>query len=178
MTKPQATADLSPLHLAFGAEIIAEDAVAVLGQHNWSMFRRPRLHVSAMVGDDGWAANAVGTARIKYPAVVQERLRFRIDVRPEVVTVRVGARSWFDVANGGDLTVKVDGTLRATISASDADNGNELTADMLTSAIGTGKLLVTIELARTAGASADNFLRDLRVEDLEITSSLPDPVNE
>lgn len=69
------------------------------------------------------------------------------------------------------------GASSATISFTDADNGNEKTTTIATSATGTGWLLCTVELDQTAGAGTSNYLRNIRIEDLVITS-LASPANE
>ena len=179
MSKPSAMATISPISLGVGAEVLADDLVDVIGQLNWSFQNRPRLHISAVVGANDWAAGGeVGTARIMIPASSSfgaTALMFRIRVRPEVEEIEIGARTWFDPAtsDAGEVEFTV-GAAVATLVGDHSQNADEIAQTITTATSGTGSLLCSIRLRRTAGSSTTNFLRNIRVEDLPV-ATLPDP---
>jgi len=176
MTKPIAVSTLSPLALGVGAEVIAEDALEVLGQLNWSFQKRSRTHLAATTAIDDWnGTGEIGTTRTKFPAanVYSERLRFRIKVRPEVDEVEFGVSCFFDASNEGDVELDFGGG-SIVIHATSADNGSLVTQTIATSTIGTGDLDCVLSLKRSTGSSANNFLESFIVRDVEL-STLPDP---
>lgn len=166
MTRTRATSTLSPAALAPPALVLAEHAREVVRQVNWAHAKRPVLHVSTCTADDAWETAAVGPTRTLFPADPEERLRFYVQIDPDVQTIQIGAECYFAAANEGTVTVVV-GSATRTIAFTSADNGNESVAYVSTLETGTGWLLCTVTLDRTAGAGAGNYLRTLRVEDEE-----------
>lgn len=166
MTRTRTATTLSPTALAAGAPVLAEHALEVLRQTNWSHARRPVLHVSVCCADDGWETGAVGPLRTLFPVDPEERLRFCVQIDPDVQTIQIGAACYFAASNTGTVTVVV-GSATRTLSFAAADNGSELVAYVSTLESGTGWQLCTVTLDRTAGAGTGNYLRTLRIEDEE-----------
>lgn len=180
MARSQALTTLNPAQIGIGAEVFYEDALAISKLVNWVGGRRPQVHLSACVAPAGWGGGSeIGTAWIKFRGTATgfvEVLRFNIYINPDTVNVLVGARCFFAAAETGDVKFTIGGT-STTISFTNANNGTEKTGSLATSATGTGWQLCTVEIDQTAGAATTNYLRDVRVEDEEITSGLPAPLD-
>ena len=180
MAKPVQAATISPLSIALGSDVLTEDAVEVLGQLNYAFAKRFRLHVSAFTGIDDWAAPAmsIGTTRSRFPAAAsyREALRFNIKVRPEVIQIACAFECFFDAGNEGDVQIEIGAATLGPISFTSGDNGSPIVTLANTSLTGTGDLECVVSLRRTLGASADNYLRHVRIEDVEIAAAnIPGP---
>jgi len=179
MSKTAASTTMPPEYFSVGMDVLSEDALEVIEQLNWSACKRPVVHVSMNVGDDDYAGtNELGTLRLMFPTTAgwNTCLVFKIVVEPEVTSLTVGARCYVS-AGTCDLRVTIGASAATTIGSFQlADNGTEKTCTINTSSSGVGELTVTIERNHSTGSAADCYIRNIRVEDNEITATdLSDP---
>jgi hypothetical protein len=181
MARTQATSIVSPGGLALGAQVKYEDALSVIQHQNYVFGNNPQVHLACTTAPAGWGTNTVHTLRISFEATDTNTMRLEIEdfirIDPDVVNIVVGIRTQLTGADTGSVRVTVGGT-STTFLCTSATNGNEITpVTLATSATGTGWQFVTVELERTGGTTAA-YLRNIRLQDQQIASSLPGPVND
>ena len=180
MAKTQAQSVLSPVILAVGRAVTAEDVATVVEMQNWAFGYRPHLHFSCYCGSFDWdnstAAGGLGID-ISTAGSFYEVLRTRIKIAPEASVLVVGARCEIDTP-GDSVEVRfVIGSGTADITCDDTHNGTERITTVATSTTGTDWQTVIVYVRRTAG-TGDAHLITARCQDQARTSSLPDPTDE
>lgn len=180
MAKTSALSTLSPLQIVAAYDVYFEDALEVLEMLHWSLCERAIVHFSACLGPDGFAGGVEkqAGARIVFPTTsgFATRLRWKIEVKPETVTVRVGVRCTFAALNGGDVRVTVGAAAAQTLSFTSAGNATEQPLSFATSSTGTGTIEVVLEINHTTGSNAACFVRDVRIDEARlVVTALADP---
>ena len=184
MPKRSTIATMNPNQLVSAYGVYLEDARIVSEMQNWASAQRPVCHVAMSVGPATWAGGSeLSTLGISFPAGsgFNERLRFRIEVAPEVQVISFGARAFMAAAGQeGQVRFTIGAAAAVTLTTfTSGTNGTEHTGTVATSSSGTGTLEVIIEINHSLGALTSNFLRDIRVEDAVIAEAdLPDPADD
>jgi hypothetical protein len=177
MAREQAVTTRPSFGFDIGGPILTEDALAVIKQCNWSFGKRPQTHVAMTTGVDGWATGSVGTLKLTFPtspASTKAVLNFMIKINPDTVGLTVGFRvDGMDVGFTGNVRVVIGGQT-VDVALVFADNATEKTGAFVTATTGTGWQRVTVRLD-TTDVGGSPYLRNLRIQDDEITSSLPSP---
>lgn len=183
MAKTQTQATLSPLQLTTGREIYLEDARTVAEQQNYTFGYSVATYFSLVTAAAGWqdtGDQALETHETYFPASASFSTYYTVPIfiNADVDQVQFGGECTVAATNTCQIRITVGGAAPQTVDFTNANNGTEKTADFVTSSTGTGWQTVTLELARSVGASATNQLKALRLEAQVITTGLPSPPDE
>jgi len=182
MAKEQAKATIDPNGLVLGGQIFEEDAQATIKNANWIFGNRPTVHLNQQVGaelDGSGDDVAPRTLGIEFRASASGMVRvlmFYIHVEPEIVQIRAGAACYV-VAGTCDVKFVVGADEQTITGYGSGTSGTEQSVDFDTADTGTGWLLCEVHIEKTSGTSKQTLHR-IRVQNINILSSLPSPVIE
>lgn len=181
MAKTQTLSTRPAYELATGQVIYFDDLVEAIEMANYAFGNLTEAHWNFVTDGNGWgfASSGLGTHGLVFPTSSGwiERYKFEIEIDADVDQIKVEATCRFTGTDNGEVRITVGGAI-ATLNTFTAGATSTVSATLNTSSTGTGRQTVTIEINHTTGTANDCFMTHTRGEDLPVTSSLPDPVNE
>lgn len=193
MAKTQGTTAIRPIQFSATRKIKGDGTrgVRVISRlENWLYGLRKQVHLSLVVGTDGWDGTGAGpdqekgTLHVTAGASLETPIETDFWFTPEAALHDATFGAVAEVAVGDTLEVTINltgsvGTESKTISFTSADNGTEKTTtlDLSNATAGDEWVDVTIDVQRTAGAGTPE-LRETAFEEAQVTAGLPDPVND
>ncbi len=160
MSRTATSSTLSPFVFSLGNGIFAEEVAEVAGMLAYAQARSPEHLAGLASGEAGWgSASSPATHSVTCASNTAATVYdYRIWVDPDLQDIRVAARA--DVPAGTTITVKFEvGGTSATLTFTGATTTTTVaTADLATSATGTGLLDCLIVLQRTAGSGTGELL--------------------
>jgi hypothetical protein len=187
MAKSQLPTTISPVRMSLGQLVLSQDIAAIGALLNFVFGRRRQQHIGLITARDGWSSGSeVGTLRATADGTQRTIIDTDIWVDRDAARAPMtfGAECSVLAANTVRVSCRLTGGLgTVTVAPADhanADNGTEKTAAITTSSVTNGGewMRVEILLQRITGAGTTNQIIELRLEEDEVTSSLPDPDND
>lgn len=176
MSKAAATTTLSPFAFIPGAAIQADRMRGVVEMQNYAAARRPVILFSINCFPHGAGGAPAGNAVILDTGAWSTVARGTRYVPTDAQSILVYALAVFAASNAGEVRITIGGA-NVVLALSDVADEDSDTLD--TASTGTGFLAYTVEVRRTSGASADNYLVTCMGQTEVIAASdLPDPVND
>lgn len=159
MTRQAISSSLSPAQFSLGNGVYYEDVAEVAGMLAYAQARSPEHLAGLASGEAGWgSASSPATHSIAIGGGAVTVYEFRIWVDPDLQDLRFAARA--DVPASTTCTVKLDVAGQpATLTFVGATTTTTVaTADLATSATGTGLLDCSIVVERTVGTGTGELL--------------------
>jgi hypothetical protein len=196
MTKTLTTPSVRPPGvMSVGQDVLAEDVLELVQAQNYAVAHYGECHLSLATGTAGWddhttygtVPDGEGHAAPALAIVVTASAVVEISTDLWISEDRAAGdlQCAFEALCTAGNTVRAVfaltggvGVATATVDATDAENGDEMDDTLTMSAATNGGewCSLTISFQRIAGASATNEVRNIRVEELDL-STLPDPVD-